>query len=73
MLQIHKHSQIVKLSYAKQKAEQERELLSKKREELMLQIHALKSPDNIKHYAKTSLSMEEIKLQQIKKITITPA
>lgn len=69
ILQIHKHSQIVKLSYAKQKLELEFDSLNKKRERLVLQLHALKNPDAIRQFAQKNLGLEEVTLRQIKKLT----
>lgn len=71
MLQIHKQGHLIKLSYAKQKVEQEEEILNQKRENLMLKLHALKAPDSIRYYAKTALHLEDIRLEQIKKLEIT--
>ncbi|MCL4229755.1 cell division protein FtsL [Candidatus Dependentiae bacterium] len=69
ILHIHKHSQVVKYSYTKQKLERELETLNKKREQLVLHLHELKSPDSIRQFAKNDLGMTHVSLQQIKKLT----
>ena len=69
ILHIHKHSQVVKYSYTKQKLERELDTLHKKREQLVLHLHELKSPNSIRQFAKNNLGMSPVSLQQIKKLT----
>lgn len=73
VLQIHKHSEHVKLSYQKQKTEREIGTLNKRRDELMQRLHVLKSPEAIKKYAQEELNMEELTLRHIKKLPETIA
>ncbi len=68
LLQIHKHTQIVRHSYQKQEFEQQLALLSEKKEQLTHMLCGLKSHDTIHNYAQTTLGMKPIKLNQIKKI-----
>lgn len=68
VLQIHKHSQLVKLSYTKQKTERDRDALLKQREQLTQRLNALKSPEVIKKYAQQDLGMEELSLRNVKQL-----
>ena len=68
VLHINKHSQLIKLSYAKQQCEQERDALTQKKQSLLQQLYALKSPESIKNFARTKLQMKDLALSQIKKI-----
>lgn len=68
-LQIHKHSQIIKQSYTKQKFEQEKTLLIKKKQALTHQLYACKNKSTIKDFAIKELGMQPLRLSQIKTIT----
>ncbi|MCA9770236.1 hypothetical protein KC460_02610 [Candidatus Dependentiae bacterium] len=68
-LQIHKHSQIVKNSYTKQKFEQEKTLLIKKKQALTHQLYAYKNKSAIKDFATKKLGMQPLRLSQIKTLT----
>lgn len=67
-LQIHKHSQIIKHSYALQKNEQTKQLLVKKKQALTHQLYAGKNRSAIKDIAIAQLHMKPIQLRQIKTI-----
>ena len=67
-LQIYKHSQVIKLSYKKQKNEADRQLLAQKKQDLTHQLYALKNRSAIKKFAMNHLNMKKITLKQIKKI-----
>jgi len=71
LLQIHKHTQVVRHSYQKQEFEQQIALLAEKKEHLTHMLCSLKSHDTIHHWAQTTLKMKPIKLNQIKKIQIS--
>ena len=68
LLQIHKHTQIVRYSYQKQELEQQISLLSEKQEQLTQLLCEHKSHDAINQYAQTKLDMKPLQLNQIKKI-----
>jgi len=69
VLQIHKHSQIIKESYRKQKNEQLKNELIQKKELLTHQLYTLKNRSTIQEFATEQLAMKPINLKQIKKIT----
>lgn len=66
--QIHKHSTVIRLSYCKQKSEQQKEVLTQKIQELTQQLYALKERSAIKKYAQEHLKMRKVKLSQVKKL-----
>lgn len=66
--QIHKHSQIVKLSYQKQKNEKLRNELAEKQLVLTHQLYAHKNLGAIKEFAIKNLNMAPVKLSQIKRL-----
>ena len=70
LLQIHKHTQIVRHSYKKQEYEQQLVALNEKKEHLTHHLAALKSHEAIQQFAKKELNMEPIKLHHIKKIAL---
>lgn len=67
-LQIHKHSQRIRLSYQTQKNEAEKELLVQKKQDLTQQVYALKNRSAIKKFALNKLNMSKIQLKQINKL-----
>jgi len=67
-VQVYKQSQVIKLSYQKQKNEAEKEALSQKKDDLTQQLYALKNRTSIKKYAQNKLNMRKINLKQIKKL-----
>jgi len=71
LLQIHKHTQIVRHSYQKQEFEQQLTLLSEKKEQLTHILCGLKSHEAIHKYAQHELQMKPIKINQIKKIALS--
>jgi hypothetical protein len=68
VLQIHKHSKLVKLAYTKQKIELERTAMLKYRACLMQRLQMAKNLDNIKQYACDTLGMQQLSLGSIKKL-----
>jgi len=68
MLQIYKHSQSIKLSYIKQRHEQEYQNLLQKKQGLLQQLYALKSPSTVKKKVTQELGMQELTFNNIKKI-----
>jgi hypothetical protein len=66
--QIHKHSQIVKLSYQKQNFEKRRNDLVEKQHSLTHQLYAQKNLGAIKEFAIKNLHMAPVKLSQIKRL-----
>jgi len=68
--QIHKHNRVIKLSYQKQKLENEKKMLAQKKEELSQQWCNLIKHSTIKEFAKENLKMGKVKLNQVKKLTI---
>ena len=67
---IHKHMLIIKLSFQKQKYENETKELSKTKQELSQQWCYLLKRSTIKKFAKNNLKMSKVKLNQIQKIKI---
>ncbi len=72
-LQIHKQSQFVQLSYARQRLEKEKELLLRQRNELVHQLHVKQSRKNVQKYAQEQLGMRESSVSQIHKISLEKA
>jgi len=68
-LQIHKQSQFVKLSYARQRLEKEKDQLIRQRNELVHQIYLQQSRKNVQKYAQDQLGMRETSVAQIHKVT----
>ena len=67
-LQIHKQSQLVKISYSRQRLEKEQMLLNKKRNELVHQLHLQQSSKVVKKYANKQLGLRNTNVTQIHKI-----
>lgn len=65
-LQIHKHMQFIKYSFAKQKYEKELQQVTHKKQELTNQLYAQQNRSTVKQYAQDQLGMKEIRLAQIK-------
>lgn len=68
LLLIHKQSQMIQLSYYKQKIELEKNILHRQKQELTFHIYQLNDRAHIKKIATTQLLLEPIKISQIKKI-----
>ena len=67
-LQIHKQSQFVKISYARQRLEKEKEHLTKQKNDLAQQLLLQQSRKNVQNYASKQLNMRPTTVQQIHKI-----
>jgi len=65
---IHKHMRVIKLSFQKQKYENETKELIKKKQEFAQQWCHLLKRSTIKTFAKNNLKMNKVKLSQIKRI-----
>jgi hypothetical protein len=72
-LQIHKQSQFVKISYAHQRLQKEKDHLIRRRNELIHQIHLQQSRKNVQKYAQDQLGMCETNVKQIHKISLEKA
>jgi len=68
LFQINKHNQIIKLTYQKQKYENQKKELLQKKQELSQQWYQMRKRSEIKKFAKNSLKMGKVKLKQIKKL-----
>ena len=68
LFQINNRSQITKLSYQKQKYENQKKNLLQKQQELSQQWYQMRKRSTIKKFAKNNLKMGKVKLKQIKKI-----
>lgn len=68
LLHIHKQSQIIKLSYIKQKIEVEKLQLSKQKQELTHQLHTVHDRATVKQFAVNNLALKPVKISQVKKI-----
>jgi len=71
LLQIHKHTQIVRHSYKKQELEQQLLLLSEKKEQLTHILCSNKNHNTIYRYAQENLAMKPLQLSKIKKIALS--
>ncbi len=69
-LQVHKHTQFVKSTYAQQKHEKKQSTLKRKKQSLVQQLYALKDRDTIRKYAKNTLKMRPIRLNQVKNMRL---
>ncbi len=67
-LQIHKHTQFIKQSFAKQKNERLLASLEIKKQQLIQELHSVKNHANIGQFAKNNLNMGPVRLSQIKKV-----
>jgi len=68
-LQIDKQSKIVKLSYQKQRHEEEKKKLLAQKQKQTNTLFALKKPSQVKQFATQQLSMKPLDLKQIKRIS----
>jgi len=68
--QVHKHSNLIKLSYQKQKHELTRENLIQKKRDLTQQLYALQDRAAIKEFAQQELKMEKVSINQVKKLSL---
>lgn len=68
LLHLHKQSQIIKLSYEKQKIEYEKAQLHKQQQELTHQLYTTHDRAQVKQFAANNLAMKPVKISQIKKI-----
>lgn len=69
VLHIHKQSQIIKLSYVKQKIEMERADLDKRKRELTHDLQTVHDRGLVKQFAVNKLDLKPVKISQIKKIS----
>lgn len=67
-LQIHKQSQLVKISYSRQRLEKEQDQLTKKRNEVVHKLHLQQSSSVVKKYATKQLGLRNTNVNQIHKI-----
>lgn len=67
--QIDKQSRLVKLSYQKQRIENESQKLLLKKQELTIALHTIKNHTTIKSFAQNELKMNPIDLKKIKRIS----
>jgi len=70
-LHIHKHTLLIKNNYIHQQYEKKIVTLSKKKQDLTQELHALKDRENIKQYAQNKLNMRPYSLNQVKKIPLS--
>jgi hypothetical protein len=69
---IYQQSNLIKLSYAKQKLEEERGLLLEQKKELHQTLLKLNNRSNIKKDASARFGLEKIRLSNLKKINDQP-
>lgn len=69
VFQIDKQSRMVRLSYNKQKDEQEFTALKNKKQALINKLYVLKNKKTIKEYANAHLGMKPLKLNRVKRIS----
>lgn len=69
LLHIHKQSQMIKLSYVKQKIELEKVALHKQKQELTHQLYTMHDRASVKQFATEKLKLGATKIGQVKKIT----
>lgn len=68
LLHIHKQSQIIQLSFIKQKLESEKIVMAKQKEALTHQLYTMHDRATVKQFASTVLALKPVKISQIKKI-----
>lgn len=68
ILNIHQYSQVIKLTYEKQKNELLKNNLVQKKQSLTHHFYALQNRSEIKKFVSTELNMEPLTLKQIKKL-----
>jgi len=69
--QINKYNQTIKLSYDRQKYENEIKQLTQKKQELIQKLCHMQKYSTIKKFAKNNLKMSKVKLKQVKKLPNT--
>ena len=68
LLQIHKQSYVIELSYKKQKNEKNKQELIEKKNTLTQQLHMVHNRSTIKTFAKNNLGMKKVSLKQINQL-----
>jgi len=68
ILQIHKQSSFIRLSFDKQRLEKEKRELLAQQDSLTQQLSQLQDHDTVKEFARNQLNMEQISLKQIRHI-----
>jgi hypothetical protein len=63
---IHKQSQLIKLSFEKQKYEKHNNKLIERKQQIMQALQEAKKRSHIQEYAQNTLKMEKIRWNQIK-------
>ena len=63
---IYQHNKLVKVTYQKQRIDQEREHLEKENNRLLVEFYKLKDQNRVKRIAQEKLGMQEAKLGQIR-------
>ncbi|MDP3889033.1 MAG: cell division protein FtsL [bacterium] len=66
VLQIHKHTLLIKESFRKQKKEKTKTTLEQQEQNLVHELYALRNQNNIKKFAEQKLNMKPVRLNQIK-------
>lgn len=66
--QINKHNQLIKLSYTKQRYENEIKELNQKKQDLTQRLCDLKKSSTIKKYAQEKFCMARVGIKQIRRI-----
>ncbi len=68
-LQVHKHTQFVTFTYKQQKLEKKQNTLQQEKQLLTQQLYALKDRDTIKKFARKTLKMRPVRLNQVEILT----
>ncbi|MGP8322239.1 MAG: cell division protein FtsL [Methanosarcinaceae archaeon] len=63
---IYQHNKLVKVTYQKQRIDQECERLEKENNRLLVELYKLKDQNRVKRIAQEKLGMQEAKLGQIR-------
>ena len=63
---IYQHNKLVKVTYQKQRIEQELEYFEKENNRLLVELYKLKDQNRVKEIAQEKLGMQEAKLEQIR-------
>ncbi|MEX0940161.1 MAG: hypothetical protein WDZ41_02285 [Candidatus Babeliales bacterium] len=69
LLQVHKQSYAIQLSYLKQKNDKIKQELIDKRKILTQEYYAMQNKSSIKKFAQQELGMKKISLKQVKQLT----
>ena len=69
LVHVYQHNRVIKLSYEKQRIEQLKQKLTKKKSEILVEFSQAKNPQEIKRWAQRERAMSMTQLSQVTTLT----